>query len=48
MRQRKVRTVRYGLETALYRAPQRWSLVLLDLKSLANVHLFKTKGLGMY
>ena len=27
MRQQKVRTVRYGLETALYRAPQLWSLV---------------------
>ena len=25
MRQQKVRTVRYGLETALYRAPQLWS-----------------------
>ena len=32
MRQQEVRTVRYGLETALYRAPQLWSLVHEDLK----------------
>ena len=38
MRQQKVRTVRYGLETALYRAPQLWSLVPADLKSLPNVN----------
>ena len=43
MRQQKVRTVRYGLETALYRAPQLWSLVPADLKSLPNVNLFKSK-----
>ena len=43
MRQQNVRTVRYGLETALYRAPQLWSLVPADLKSLPNVNLFKSK-----
>ena len=42
-RQQKVRTVRYGLEKALYRAPQLWSLVPADLKSLPNVNLFKSK-----
>ena len=26
MRQEKIRTLRYSLETALYRAPERWSL----------------------
>ena len=36
MRQQKVRTARYGLETAVYRAPQLWSLVPADLKSLTN------------
>ena len=41
MRQQKVRTVRYGLETALYRTPQLCSLVPADLKSLPNVNLFK-------
>ena len=43
MRQQKVRTVRYGFETALYRAPQLWSLVPADLKSLPKVNLFKSK-----
>ena len=43
MRQQKVRTVRYGLETALYRAPQLWSLVPADLKSLPNINLFNSK-----
>ena len=43
MRQQKVKTVRCGLETALYRAPQLWSLVPADLKSLLNVNLFKSK-----
>ena len=43
MRQQKVRTVRYGLETALHRAPQLCSLVPADLKSLPNVNLFKSK-----
>ena len=43
MRQQKVRTVRYGVETALYRAPQLWSLVPADLKSLPNFNLFKSK-----
>ena len=43
MKQQKVRTVRYGVETALYRAPQLWSLVPADLKSLPNVNLFKSK-----
>ena len=43
MRQQKVRAVRYGLKTALYRAPQLWSLVPVDLKSLPNVNLFKSK-----
>ena len=43
MRQQKVRTVRYGLKTALYRAPQPWSLVPADLKSLPNVNLFNQK-----
>ena len=37
MRQQKVRTVQYGLETALYRAPEVWSLVPTDLKSAPNV-----------
>ena len=41
--QQKVRTIRYGLETALYRAPQLWSLVPADLKSLPNVNPFKSK-----
>ena len=43
MRQQKVRTVRYGLKTALYRAPQLWSLVLTDLNSVPNVNHFKSK-----
>ena len=43
MRQQKVRTVRCSLKTALYRAPQLWSLVPAYLKSLPNVHLFKSK-----
>ena len=43
MRQQKVRTVRHGLETALYRAPQLWSIVPEDLKSLSIVNLFKSK-----
>ena len=43
MRQQKVRTIRYGLEIALYRAPQLWSLIPVDLKSLPNVNLFKSK-----
>ena len=43
MRQQKVRTIRYGLETALYRTPQLWSLVPAVLKSLPNVNLFKSK-----
>ena len=43
MRQQKIRTVRYGLETALYRTPQLFSLVPADLKSLPNVILFKPK-----
>ena len=37
------RTVRYGLETALYRAPQLWPLVPEDLKPLPNVNPFKSK-----
>ena len=43
MRQQKVRTIRYGIETAFYRAPQLWSLVSEDLNSLPNVNLFKSK-----
>ena len=43
MRQQKERTVRYGVETALYRAPQLWSLVPAYLKSLPDVNLFKSK-----
>ena len=43
MRQQKVRTVRYGLETALYRAPQLWSLVPEDSKPLRNFNLLKSK-----
>ena len=43
IRQQKIRAVRHGLETALYRAPQLWSLVPTDLKSLSNVNLFKSK-----
>ena len=41
MRQQKVRTAHYGLETAFYRAPQLWSLVPANLKSLPKVNLFK-------
>ena len=49
-RQQKVRTIRYGIETAFYRAPQLWSLVSEDLNSLRNVNLFKSKNkvLEMY
>ena len=43
MRQQKIRTVWYGLETALYGAPQLWSLVPVDLKSLPNVNLIGSK-----
>ena len=43
IRQQKVRIIRYGLETALYRTPQLWSFVPADLKSLPNVNLFKSK-----
>ena len=43
MRQQKVRTVRYGLETALYRASQLCSLVATDLKSAPNVNQSKSK-----
>ena len=43
MRQQKVKTVRYGLETPLYHGPQLFSLFLADLKSLPNVDLFKSK-----
>ena len=39
--QQKVRTVRYGLETALYHAPQIWFFVPTDLKSAPNVIQFK-------
>ena len=40
---RKVRTVRYGYETALCRAPQLWSLVPAYLKLLPKVNLFRSK-----
>ena len=43
MRKQKIRTVRCGLETALYRASQLWSLVHAVLKSLPNINLFKSK-----
>ena len=43
MRQQKVRTIRYGLETALYHAPQLSFLVPADLKALPNVNLLKSK-----
>ena len=44
MRQQKVRTVPYDLETALYSAHvQLWSLVPVDLKSLPKANLFKSK-----
>ena len=43
MRQQKVRTIRHGLETALYRAPRLWSLLPTYLKSLPNVNLIKSK-----
>ena len=36
-------SVRYGLETTLYRASQLWSLVPTDLKSVPNVIQFKVK-----
>ena len=42
-RQQKVRTLRYGLETALYPAPPLWSIVPADFKSLPHVNLFKSK-----
>ena len=41
MRQQKVRTVQYSLETAPYRAPQLWYLFSAELKLLPNVSLFK-------
>ena len=44
MRQQKIRTLRYSLTTALYRAPQLWSIVPADLMSLLNVVLFKSKN----
>ena len=43
MRQEEKRTVRHGLKTILYRAPQLWSLVTADLKSLPIVDLFESK-----
>ena len=43
IRQQKVRTDQYGLETGLYRAAQLWSLAPTDLKSLPTVNLFKSK-----
>ena len=43
MRQQKVRTARYDLETAPHRAPQLWYLFLTDLKSAPNVIQFKSK-----
>ena len=43
IRQQKVRTDQYGLETGLYRAAQLWYLAPTDLKSLPNVNLFKSK-----
>ena len=43
MRQQTVRTIRYGLETALYRAPQLLPLVPADLKSLPKANLFRPK-----
>ena len=42
MSQQKVRTLRHGIETAFYRAPQLCFLVPADLKSLPN-SLFKSK-----
>ena len=43
MRLQKVRTLWYGLEAALHCAPQLWSIVPADLKSLPKVNLFKSK-----
>ena len=43
MIQEKLRNVRYGFGTALYRAPQLWSLAPTDLKSAPNVIQFKLK-----
>ena len=43
MKQQKKRTVRYVLETALYHAPQPWTLVPAYLKSLLTVNLSKSK-----
>ena len=40
---KKVRTVQYGLETVLYRGPQLWSLLPLDIKSSDNINIFKSK-----
>ena len=43
MRQQRIITARYGLETVLYNAPQLWSFVPEDLKSLPNVNLFQSQ-----
>ena len=43
MRQEKIRTIRYGLETAVYHTLHLWSLAPADLKSLPNVDLFESK-----
>ena len=43
MRHEKVRSIRCGLAIALYPAPQPWSIVPADLKSLPNDNMFKSK-----
>ena len=43
IKQQKIRTVWCGLEAAAFQAPQLWYLVPLDIKSLLNVNLFKSK-----
>ena len=39
----RVRTVQYGLETVLYRGPQLWSLLPIDIKSSNNIDTFKIR-----
>lgn len=38
-----MKTVRYGVEAALYGTLQPWSLVLSDIESLSNVNLLKSE-----
>lgn len=42
-KQHIMKTVRYGVEAALYGTLQPWSLVLSDIESLSNVNLLKSE-----